>query len=107
MAKVAGMYWMRTIKTATAPTRKMAAMMGTSFSFTEASRWMPPRKIKPQITTRTIPTIQLGTPKAVWKVDPMELDWTMQPIKPRARMMATAKKPARNLPKPPWKAVVI
>ena len=51
------------------------------------------------------PTIQLGTPKAVSKVEPMELDWTMQPMKPRARMMATAKKPARNLPKPPWKAV--
>ncbi len=46
-------------------------------------------------------------PKAVWKVEPMELDWTMQPKKPRARMMAMAKKPARNLPKPPAKAVVM
>ena len=40
-------------------------------------------------------------------VEPMELDCTMQPKKPSARMMATAKKPARNLPKPPLKAVVI
>ena len=37
----------------------------------------------------------------------MELDWTMQPIKPRASVMATAKKLARNLPKPPLKAVVM
>ena len=40
-------------------------------------------------------------------VEPMELDCTMQPMKPRARMMATAKKPARNLPKPPLNAVVM
>ena len=33
------------------------------------------------------------------------MDCTMQPKKPRARMMATAKKPARNLPKPPVNAV--
>ncbi len=43
-------------------------------------------------------------PKAVWKASLMELDWTMLPMKPRARMMATEKKPARNLPKPPLKA---
>ena len=98
---------MRSSSTTTAPSRKMAAMIGTSFSVTEASRWTPPRKMKPQITTRTMPTIQLGTPKAVSKVEPMELDCTMQPMKPRARMMATAKKPARNFPKPPWKAVVM
>ena len=85
----------------------MAAITGTTFSVTEASRWTPPRKITPQMTTRTIPTIQLGTPKAVWKVDPMELDWTMQPIKPRARIIATAKNPARNLPNPPWNALLM
>ena len=84
-----------------------AAMTGTSFSVTEARRWMPPRKIAPQISTSTTPKIQEGTPKAVWKVEPMELDWTMQPKKPRARTMAMEKKPARNLPKPPWKAVVM
>ena len=59
------------------------------------------------MTTSTTPITQEGTPKAVWKVEPMELDWTMQPIKPRARMMATAKNPARNLPKAPRKAVVM
>ena len=82
-------------------------MMGTTFSVTEASRCTPPRKMTPQMATRTTPTTQEGTPKAVWKVEPMELDWTMQPKKPRARMMATEKKPARNLPKAPWKAVVM
>ena len=63
--------------------------------------------MKPQMMTSTTPTTQEGMPKAVWKVEPMELDWTMQPMKPRARMMATAKKPARNLPKPPLNAVVM
>ena len=82
-------------------------MMGTTFSVTEARRCTPPRKITPQITTRMTPMIQEGTPKAVWKVEPMELDWTMQPKKPRARMMAMEKKPARNLPKAPLKAVVM
>ena len=95
------MYWARAMRTTRPPSRKMAAMTGTTFSVTEASRWTPPRKMTPQMTTSTTPTIQLGIPKAVLKVEPMELDWTMQPIKPRARMMATAKKPARNLPKPP------
>ena len=85
----------------------MAAMMGTIFSHTEARRCIPPRKMAAQTPTRTTPMIQEGTPKAVSKVEPMELDWTMQPIKPRARMMATAKKVDRNLPRPPLKAVVM
>ena len=87
---------MRAMSTTRAPTRKMAAMRGTSFSVTAASRCTPPRKMKAQMTTSTRPMTQEGTPKAVWKVEPMELDWTMQPMKPRARMMATAKKPARG-----------
>ena len=82
-------------------------MMGTIFSVTAARRCTPPRKITAQMTARMTPTIQEGMPKAVSKVEPMELDCTMQPMKPRARMMATAKKPARNLPKAPRKAVVI
>ena len=49
-------------------------MMGTSFSTTDASLWVPPMKMKAQMTTRTIPTIQEGMPKAVWMVEPMELD---------------------------------
>ena len=63
--------------------------------------------MKPQISTRITPETHDGTPKAVFMVEPMEFDCTMQPIKPRARMMDTAKKPARNLPKPPLKAVVM
>ena len=52
-------------------------------------------------------TTQVGMLKAVFMVEPMELDCTMQPMKPSARTMATAKKPARNLPKPPLNAVVM
>ena len=53
-------------------------------------------------------TIELtGMPKAVSMVEPMELDCTMLPKKPRASVMAMAKKPARNLPKPPLNAVVM
>ena len=107
IAKVSGMYLARITSTTRAPPRKMAAMMGTIFSVTEARRCTPPTKMNPQITTSTMPTIQEGTPKAVSKVEPMELDCTIQPIKPSARMMATAKNPARNFPKPPLKAVVI
>ena len=70
--------------------------MGTIFSVTEARRLTPPRKMMAQIATRTTPTIQEGIPKAVLKVEPMELDCTMQPKKPRARVMAMAKKPARK-----------
>ena len=43
---------------------------------------------------------QLGMWNAFWHASPMELDCTMEPMKPSARMIATAKKPARNLPKP-------
>ncbi len=81
--------------------------MGTSFSVTAAKRCTPPRKMMAQMTTRMMPDTQAGMPKAVCMVEPMELDCTMQPMKPRARMMATAKKPARNLPKPPLNAVVM
>ena len=107
MPKVAGTYLMRTMRTMRPPSRKIAAMMGTTFSVTEARRCTPPRKMKPQMATSTRPTIQDGTPKAVCIVEPMELDCTMQPKKPSASVMAMAKKPARNLPKPPLKAVVM
>ena len=39
-----------------------------------------------------MPMTQAGMPKAVLHVWPMELDWTMQPMKPSARVMAMAKK---------------
>ena len=107
MAKVAGRYWMRITSTMRPPSRNRQAMMGTTFSHTEASRLTPPRKMAPQMATSTRPTIQEGMPKAVWKVEPMELDWTIQPKKPSARMMATAKKPDSALPKPLGKAVLM
>ena len=47
-----------------------------------------------------MPMTQAGMPKAVLHVWPMELDWTIQPMKPSARVMAMAKNTARNVPKP-------
>ena len=82
-------------------------MSGTTFSVTDARRCTPPRKMKAQMTISTMPTTQDGMPNAVSIVAPMELDCTMQPMKPSASVMATAKKPARNLPNLPWKAVVM
>ena len=70
----------------------------------EAILARPPTKINAENTAHAIPTISGLTPKAVWKEEPMELDCTILPIKPRARMIATEKKPARNLPNVPLKA---
>ena len=55
-AKVAGTYWMRTTRMPMAPTRKMTAMTGTTFSVTAARRFTPPRKMKAQKMTSTTPT---------------------------------------------------
>ena len=107
MPKVAGMYWARITSTTQPPSTKSTAITGTTFSVTAARRWTPPRKIAPQMRTSATPTTQPGTWKAVSKVELMELDCTIQPKKPRARIMATEKKPARNLPKEPWNAVVM
>ena len=105
--KVSGIYWSLIASTPKPPIRKNAAMTGTNFSVTEARRSTPPMKINPQIITRKIPTIQDGIPNAIWIVDPIELDCTMQPKNPRARIIAIEKKPARNLPNLPLKAVWI
>ena len=107
MPNVAGMYFMRIINRISPPNMNIAAMIGTIFSVTEASLLVPPRKINPQSITRTTPTVQPGTPNAVLNVAPMEFDCTIQPKKPSASVIATAKKPARNLPKPPLNAVLI
>ena len=107
MAKVSGMYLMRTTSTMRPPKRNTAAMSGTTFSVTDARRCTPPRKMKAQMTISTMPTTQDGMSNAVSIVAPMELDCTMQPMKPSASVMATAKKPARNLPNFPLKAVVM
>ena len=66
-------------------------------------------KINAHRAARTRPMTQVGiTPvEAVLTASDMELDCTIEPIKPRARMIATAKNPARNLPKPPLKARLI
>ena len=82
-------------------------MIGTIFSQTDARRCTPPRKINPQITTSTSPATHPGIPNAVSIVDPIELDCTIHPINPSARIIATAKNPAKNFPNPPLNAVVM
>ena len=76
-------------------------MIGTIFSVTHAMRRTPPMKMRAAMRATTMPTHQVFTPKALAKESPMELDCTMLPMKPRARMIATEKKPATNLPKAP------
>ena len=71
-------------------------MTGTSFSVTAAMRFTPPMKMAPAMTARPMPTTTWSMSKAFLKASLMELAWTMLPMNPRARMMATAKKPARN-----------
>ena len=87
------------------PSMYITAMIGTSFSVTDAILSTPPRNIRAESIAITIPIVQPGTPNALEQDSEMELDWTMQPIKPRARIIATEKKPAKNLPKPPGKAL--
>lgn len=82
-------------------------MIGTSFSVTPAMRWIPPRNTTAASTATTMPTAHDGTPKAAAQVSPMELDCTMHPMKPSAKISATAKKPAKNVPNLPGKARLI
>ena len=82
-------------------------MKGTSFSVTEAMRCTPPMKMRAATAATMTPMIQPGMPKALVQDSAMELDCTMLPMKPSARVMATAKKPARNLPKPFGKALLM
>ena len=89
------------------PARNITAIIGTIFSVTEASLFVPPRNINEHITTRTIPMIHAGTPKAVSNVEPIELACTIHPINPSARVIATAKNPAMNLPSLPLNAFVM
>ena len=49
----------------------------------------------------TRPTTQPSIPKAVLQDSAIELDCTIQPKKPRAKVIAIAKKPARTLPNVP------
>ena len=80
------------------------AIRGTSFSVMAAIRLTPPRKTKPAMAATITPMIHAGTPKAMLLVSPMELDCTMQPMKPSANVMAIAKNTASTLPKTPGKA---
>ena len=61
----------------------------------------------PASAAMTMPTTQVGIPVALFMVSAMELDWTMQPMKPSARMMATEKNAARKRPPAPLNAVVM
>ena len=84
-------------------------MNGTIFSTTAARRFVPPKKITPAITARTMPTATGGTlifleVKTSENAAPMELDCTIFPINPRARIINTANSPARIFPKVPLNA---
>ena len=72
----------------------MAAMAGTIFSVTLASRPIPPKKTKPESTATTTPVIRSGMSKAVFMAIEIELDCTALPMQPRAMMMAMEKKTA-------------
>ena len=85
------------------------AMKGTSFSTTAARRSVPPIKMKAANTARITPTATGGTlifldANTSEKAAPMELDCTIFPIKPRARMINTENRPPRTLPKVPLNA---
>ena len=82
-------------------------MTGTIFSVMDAKRWMLPMNTNPASTAMMMPTIQGSMENAVFMVAAMELDCTMGPMKPRAMMTATAKKPASAFPPLPLNAVVM
>jgi len=79
-------------------------MTGTIFSVTAAILCTPPRKMNAAMAATTTPTTSRFTPKALWNASPMELDWTMLPMKPSARMISTENTVARILPSLPLNA---
>ena len=103
--KICAKAWPRLRKfakmTTSEPRIYSTAITGTIFSVTEAMRFLPPRKITAAIAATTMPTAMPGTPNAFRNESLMELHCTMLPMKPSASVMATAKKPARNLPNLP------
>ena len=86
-----------------APTRNASAV-GKAAKPSESARSPCGTPFSTTATASTTPTIQVGMPSASWKALLMALDWTMLPVKPRAKMIASAKKPARILPKVPLNA---
>ena len=79
-------------------------MIGTTFSVTDAIRPTPPRKMNAAMIAQMMPTTIIGAPNAVLNATLIEFACTMLPVKPRAKMIASAKKPARILPKVPLNA---
>ena len=84
-----------------------AAISGTTVSVILAIRSIPPRNINNATIAIKRPMIHCGTPNAVWNADAIELDCTAFPIKPRAKMISTAKMPAKTFPKDPLNAALI
>ena len=82
-------------------------MTGTTFSVNAAIRPTPPRKMKPAITAQITPMTTWGVPNAVLNATLIELACTMLPVKPSAKMIASEKKPARNLPNLPVKRALM
>ena len=82
-------------------------MIGTIFSVTAAILCTPPRKINAAMAATTTPTASRFRPKALWNASPMELDYTMLPMKPSARMMSTENTVASTLPTLPLNAARI
>ena len=50
-----------------------------------------------QMMTSTIPMTQAGMPKAVWKVEPMELDCTMLPMRAQGQDDGNGEEPGQEL----------
>ena len=80
------------------PPMYSSAITGTSFSVTDTMRCTPPRKMNPATSATATPTTIFGAPKALYMASLMELDCTILPMNPSARMSAAEKKPASTLP---------
>ena len=80
-------------------------MKGAILSVTCIRRFIPPIRISAEKTASIAPVAHKGIPKAVLQVALMEFTWTMHPTHPSARMIATAKNPARKTPSLPGKAL--
>ena len=82
-------------------------MTGTTFSVTAAILCTPPRKMNAAMAATMTPTTIRFTPNALWNASPIELDCTMLPIKPSARIISTEKTVASTLPPLPLNAARI
>ena len=87
-------------------------MSGTTFSNTAASLFVPPKKMKAAMAATNTPIATLGiltfiTANTSLNAAPMELDCTIFPMKPSARVIKIAKAAAIAFPNPPLKAALI